>query len=74
MKNEVIIRSTGFIHSYGFFNWIAQGMLPFKEHKAKAATLLSGLGLEDDIVKSILKGQYEYCPLNDKGDCLIRWN
>lgn len=71
--NQVTVRSTPFIYSYGVIHWIAQTMIPFRDHKVQAAKLLKAMGLDDDIIEAMLKGQFGYRNINENGDCLISW-
>ena len=74
MINEVTIRSTSFVYSYGIINMIVKAMLPFEDQQVQAIGLLYAMGLYPDIVSAIVDGRFEYALLNDAGDCLITWH
>jgi|APGre2960657373_1045057.scaffolds.fasta_scaffold43874_5 hypothetical protein len=50
------IASNDMIYSIGLFRWIEEAIMPFDD--VNAAKLLDGLGIRDDLIEPILKGDY----------------
>jgi hypothetical protein len=51
------IASNDMIYSPGFFRWIEEAIMPFDD--VNAAKMLDGLGIRDDLIEPILRGEYE---------------
>lgn len=60
------IASNDMIYSIGLFRWIEEAIMPFDD--VNAAKMLDGLGIRDDLINPILRGEYE---TSTEGETLI---